>query len=187
MAQHTTVTEELTRDHREIEELLGRLDGLPAGDPARKERLDQATIALVQHGMAKETHLYPALESHAPDGAELAERGRRDTADVERLLKDAEGHEAGAPEFDRLAGALAEKFRTQRQDEERHLYPALESALGRKRLLELGERVRETKAKAPTRPRPTGPDDPSPNRLLGGGLGFVDRIRDAATGRGGGR
>lgn len=40
------------------------------------------------------------------------------------------------------------------------------------------------KKMAPTRPHPSAPDTPPGNKLLGPGVGLVDRARDLLTGRG---
>lgn len=50
---------------------------------------------------------------------------------------------------------------------------------------ELGEKTRRAKKTAPTRPHPSAPDTPPGNKLLGPGVGLVDRARDLISGRGG--
>ncbi|MFC7818964.1 hemerythrin domain-containing protein, partial [Streptomyces sp. NPDC057367] len=51
-------------------------------------------------------------------------------------------------------------------------------------LMKLGDKVRQAKKTAPTRPHPSAPDTPPANKLLAPGAGMVDRVRDALTGRG---
>lgn len=51
-------------------------------------------------------------------------------------------------------------------------------------LNELGDKVRTAKKTAPTRPHPSAPDTPPGNKLLGPGVGLMDRARDLLTGRG---
>ena len=48
----------------------------------------------------------------------------------------------------------------------------------------LGDKVRRAKKLASTRPHPAAPTKPPANRILAPGLGLVDRMRDALSGRG---
>ena len=41
----------------------------------------------------------------------------------------------------------------------------------------------KSKKMAPTRPHPSAPDRPPANKILGPGVGLIDRMRDALTGR----
>jgi hypothetical protein len=50
-------------------------------------------------------------------------------------------------------------------------------------LRELGEKFENSKKIAPTRPHPSAPDHPPANKILGPGVGLIDRMRDALTGR----
>ncbi len=45
-------------------------------------------------------------------------------------------------------------------------------------LEELGNKIRQAKKSAPTRPHPGAPSTPPANKLLAPGLGTVDRVRD---------
>jgi hypothetical protein len=51
-------------------------------------------------------------------------------------------------------------------------------------LCELGEKFEKSKKLAPTRPHPSAPDRPPANKILGPGVGLIDRMRDALSGRG---
>jgi hypothetical protein len=69
-------------------------------------------------------------------------------------------------------------------DEEGNLFPRLRSSCPADALDDLGDKVRQAKKMAPTRPHPSAPDKPPANKLLAPGVGMVDRMRDALTGRG---
>lgn len=58
------VIEELKTDHREVEELFGKIEELPSGHPKRKEYADLVTIELVRHSVAEEAYLYPTVHKH---------------------------------------------------------------------------------------------------------------------------
>jgi hemerythrin superfamily protein len=178
------VIQELTTDHREVEEIFAQIEALPIGDKRRKDLADQATIELVRHSVAEEMYLYPAVRRFVPDGDAIADREIQDHAEAERTMKDLEGCQADDPQFDQLIGRLMREIREHVTDEEQNLFPQLSRSAGKEELDQLGEKVRTAKKTAPTRPHPAAPDTPPANKLLAPGAGMVDRIRDALSGRG---
>ncbi|MFF5703256.1 hemerythrin domain-containing protein [Streptomyces sp. NPDC012794] len=178
------VIAELTTDHREVEEIFGKMEALPPGDARRKEYADQAIMELVRHSVAEESYLYPAVREKLPNGDALADKELADHAAAERVMKDLEGCEADDPRFDVLAAKLMAEIREHMADEEQNLFPRLRTACGPEMLGTLGDKVRTAKKTAPTRPHPSAPDTPPANKLLAPGLGLVDRLRDAMSGRG---
>jgi len=50
-------------------------------------------------------------------------------------------------------------------------------------LTELGKKFERAKKMAPTRPHPSAPDKPPANKILGPGVGLIDRMRAALSGR----
>ncbi len=178
------VINELTTDHREVEEIFAQIEALPAGDKRRKNLADQATIELVRHSVAEEMYLYPAVRRWVPDGDAIADREIQDHAEAERTMKDLEGCRPDEARFDELMGRLMREIREHVTDEEQNLFPQLRQAAAPEDLEQLGEKVRTAKKTAPTRPHPAAPDTPPANKLLAPGAGMVDRIRDALSGRG---
>ncbi|MFE1285710.1 hemerythrin domain-containing protein [Streptomyces sp. NPDC058751] len=184
MGHGGNVIAELTTDHREVEEIFGRIDRCAPGDKDRKVYADQVTMELVRHSVAEEAYLYPAVRKHVPNGDALADREIEDHSKAERLMKDLEGYGADDPEFDRLLGTLMLEIRAHVADEEQNLFPMLRAACPPEALDDLGDKVRQAKKVAPTRPHPSAPDTPPANKLLAPGVGMVDRLRDALSGRG---
>ncbi|HCA85214.1 MAG TPA: hemerythrin [Streptomyces sp.] len=184
MGHGGNVIDELTTDHREVEEIFGQIQALPAGDQQRKELADRATTELVRHSIAEEMHLYPAVRQYVRGGDGIADKEIEDHSAAERTMKQLEGCEAGDPEFDRLMGELMREIRGHVQDEEDNLFPMLRAAADAQELDKLGEKVRQAKKMAPTRPHPAAPSTPPANKLLAPGAGLVDRARDALSGRG---
>lgn len=184
MGHGGNVIDELVVDHREVEELFGKIEALPPGAEDRKLYADQATIELVRHSVAEEAYLYPAVREHVAGGDELADKELEDHATAERLMKDLEGRDADDAEFDRLIGSLMSDVRGHITDEETNLFPRLRAACPADALDELGDKVRRAKKVAPTRPHPSAPDRPPANKLLAPGAGLADRVRDALSGRG---
>ncbi|WP_330350694.1 hemerythrin domain-containing protein [Streptomyces sp. NBC_00582] len=184
MGHGGNVIDELMTDHREVEELFGKIERLPAGHKDRKMYADQATIELVRHSVAEEAFLYPAVREHVPGGDALADKELEDHAGAERIMKDLEGCAAEDADFDELIGKLMGEIREHIADEEQNLFPRLRSSCPPDALDKLGDKVRTAKKTAPTRPHPTAPDKPPANKMLAPGVGLVDRLRDALSGRG---
>ncbi|AWW36097.1 MULTISPECIES: hemerythrin domain-containing protein [Streptomyces] len=184
MGHGGNVIEELVTDHREVEELFGKIEALPPGDRKRKLHTDQVTMELVRHSVAEEAYLYPAIRRYLTGGDTMADREIDDHSRAERLMKDLEGREPDDAEFDRLIGMLMSEVRMHIADEEQNLFPMLSVACPAEALDDLGDKVRQAKKTAPTRPHPFAPDRPPANKLLSPGVGLVDRLRDALTGRG---
>ncbi|OAH11884.1 hemerythrin domain-containing protein [Streptomyces jeddahensis] len=178
------VIAELITDHEEVEEIFVNIEGLPSGDEMRKKHADRATIELVRHSVAEEAYLYPAVREHIPGGGEIADKELEDHARAERTMKDLEGLDADDPQFDRLITQLITEIREHITDEEENLFPRLRESCTADMLNELGDKVRQAKKTAPTRPHPAAPDQPPLNKLLAPGVGLVDRLRDTLTGRG---
>lgn len=178
------VIDELTYDHREVDDLFARIEQLAPGDPERKHLMDQLTIELVRHSVAEEQYLYPAARQFLDGGDEIVDREIADHASVERMLKEIEGLEVDDPQFNRLVIRLKAEIAAHLRDEEENLFVQLRRTCDAKELNDLGDRIRAAKKVAPTRPHPDAPSTPPGNRLLGPGIGLVDRARDFVTGRG---
>lgn len=177
------VIEILTHDHREVEDMFGKLTA--AADPGERRQIaDDITIELVRHSVAEEQYLYPAVREHVPDGDTIADRELADHAEVENLLKELEKTDPDSAGFAALTGQLMRTVSAHVKDEEHALFPALAGHASPADLRRLGEQVQAAKEKAPTRPHPSAPDRPPLNKLLAPGAGLVDRIRDHLSGRG---
>ncbi|MFF4494902.1 hemerythrin domain-containing protein [Streptomyces sp. NPDC001546] len=178
------VIAELMTDHQEVEELFANIEETPRGDARRKMYADQVTMELVRHSVAEEAYLYPAVREHVPGGDMMADKELEDHATAERIMKELEGCDADHPRFDELIMKLMMEIRSHVNDEENNLFPRLRQACTPEMLMKLGDKVRQAKKTAPTRPHPSAPDKPPANKLLAPGVGLVDRLRDAMSGRG---
>ncbi|MEU1127207.1 hemerythrin domain-containing protein [Streptomyces sp. NPDC005899] len=183
MGHGGNVISELTTDHREVDSLFARIEEQPAGDQRRRELADELTVELVRHSVAEEQYLYPAVRRYVDDGDDMADKEIEDHATIERLLKDLEGREAGDAQFDTLVAQLKREVTAHVRDEEDRLFPLLAAACSPEALDELGDKIRQAKKTAPTRPHPSAPDKPPADKLLAPGAGLVDRARDLVSGR----
>ncbi|MFJ6838484.1 hemerythrin domain-containing protein [Streptomyces sp. NPDC091209] len=184
MGHGGNVIAELTTDHREVDELFGKIEAQPVGHEQRRKLADELTIELVRHSVAEEMHLYPAVRKYVDGGDDIADKEIADHSQVEQHLKDLEGLRADDPQFNDLVAKLKFEVAEHVRDEENRLFPLLEAACTPEALNELGDKVRSAKKTAPTRPHPSAPNTPPGNKLLGPGTGLVDRARDLLTGRG---
>jgi len=173
----------LTHDHREVEELFEQIEQVI--DPTeRRELTDQVLTELVRHSVAEEQYLYPAAREHLPDGDAIVDKEIADHNEVEEALKALEDIDADDPDFMRTFRRMSENVKEHVQEEEDELFPKLRQHVSAKDLRELGDKVQRAKKLAPTRPHPSSPDTPPLNKILGPGVGLVDRARDKLTGRG---
>ncbi|MDH6440009.1 hemerythrin superfamily protein [Streptomyces sp. SAI-144] len=184
MGHGGNVIQELTTDHREVDDLFAQIEALPGADQRRRELADRLTMELIRHSVAEEEYLYPTVRRYVDGGDDLADKEIADHAEVERMLKELEGCRPGDGNFDTLILRLKNSVTAHVSDEENRLFPLLAEVCSAEALEELGEKVRSAKQHAPTRPHPSAPDTPPANKLLAPGTGMVDRLRDMLSGRG---
>jgi hemerythrin superfamily protein len=183
MAEETNLIDVLVHDHREVEDMFTELEGGTIDAARRAELRDKVITELVRHSVAEEMYLYPATRKVLPGGDQLADREIEEHAAAEQVMKDLEKVAPEDARFDQLLAQLIADIRGHVADEETDLFPRLQAACSEQELVELGEKVRQAKKMAPTRPHPSAPDTPPLNKVLGPPIGLVDRIRDALTGR----
>lgn len=173
----------ITEDHRAVERVFGELERGTTSPEHRKELADHVIAELVRHSVAEEQYMYPAARKHLKDGDDLADHEIDEHAEAERVMKRLEGLGPQDKDFEPLVKQLIDGVRHHIKDEEEDLLPRLRSACSPEELDELGEKVLRAKKIAPTRPHPAAPDRPPANLVLAPGTAFVDKIRDALSGR----
>ena len=185
MASHSNdhdVIDVLTTDHREATELIEQIRS--TADPEQRRDLADSLISeLVRHSVAEEMYVYPAMRDHLPNGDEAVEHDTSEHKELEALMKQLEASDAGSQEFTQTVDEIAAALRDHIQDEEQEQFPALRQHLPEDRLVELKEKVETAKKIAPTRPHPAAPNAELFHKMVGPGVGLVDRLRDKLTGR----
>jgi hemerythrin superfamily protein len=180
-AHRQDIVDDIVTDHREVESLFAEIE---KGAGGNKRLLVEHVIAeLVRHSVAEEQYLYPVARRVLPDGDKLADHELEEHAEAERVMKSLEETDAEDPKFDELTRKLIDAIRHHVEDEEKDLLPKMRDACDAEELRELGEKFENSKKIAPTRPHPSAPDHPPANKILGPGVGLIDRMRDALTGR----
>ncbi|UQX04198.1 hemerythrin domain-containing protein [Streptomyces sp. RerS4] len=184
MGHGGNVIDELMTDHREVEEMFGRLQAMSGTGQELRDLIDEITIELVRHSVAEEQYLYPAVREHVEGGDRMADKEIEDHSRVEKILKRLEKTKTDDAQISPLLQQLMDEVAAHVEDEESNLFPMLRRACTPQQLDDLGDKIRRAKAMAPTRPHPAAPSSPTASKLLAPGAGLVDRARDFVTGRG---
>ncbi|HUA95319.1 MAG TPA: hemerythrin domain-containing protein [Acidimicrobiales bacterium] len=172
-----TLNELVLDDHKRIEELLDRFDQLPR--QRRAEAFRELTEALVQHEVAEEEVVYPAVRKFLVSGDELAGRRIEEQAAAEELLAQMERTVSDDVGFMQLFVNLRDAVTEHAAAEETTVLPDLARTATPDVLLQLGEQYEWAKSAAPTHPHPHLPHVPPGNLALGTVAAVIDRIRDA--------
>jgi hemerythrin superfamily protein len=171
----------LTADHHEVLALVGQI---PTADPGQRRDMADTVIAeLMRHSVAEEMYVYPAMRDKLPDGAAKVAHDTEEHQQLEEIMKELEGVDSADPRFLEVLGRLEAVLRDHVSDEERDQFPQLRSHLSTAELVEMGGKVQTAKKAAPTRPHPAAPHSELFHKLVGPGVGMVDRLRDKLTGR----
>jgi hemerythrin superfamily protein len=180
--QGADVVDLLATDHREVTSLINEIRS--SEDSGRRRDLADTMIAeLVRHSVAEEMWVYPAMRDHVPDGSQAVEHDTKEHKELERTMKELEGVDAADPRFMALVGQLETILDDHIEDEETQQFPKLRAHLPREQLVELAGKVESSKKIAPTRPHPAAPNAELFHKVVGPGVGLVDRLRDKLSGR----
>jgi hemerythrin superfamily protein len=176
------VVDVLTTDHHEVLDLLQQIK-VTTNAEERRDMADTVISELVRHSVAEEMYVYPAMRKHLPDGEEAVQHDISEHKEIEKTLKKLEGAAADDAEFTQLLGQLETILRDHVQDEENEQFPGLRAQIPREDLVEMAKKVEAAKKIAPTRAHPLAPNNPVFHKLVGPGVGLVDRLRDKLTKR----
>jgi hypothetical protein len=166
-----TLIDLLAHDRHELHDLFGELT--TARDLRERRRiLDDVTIELVWHAVVEETHLYPAVRRHLPDGDRIAAKYTSDNAQVERLLEELRRSATADRVFAVLTRRLMDEVYEHIREERQRLLPRLAEHASPEDLRRLGERVESAINAAPSRSELAAPAPPRD----GGDL--VHRVRE---------
>jgi hemerythrin superfamily protein len=180
--QDQDVIDVLTIDHTEATALIAQIRS--SADPEQRRDLADTLISeLVRHSVAEEMFVYPAMQKHLPDGEQAVEHDVSEHKQLERTMKELEGADPASPSFDALVDQLESVLRDHVQDEETEQFPKLRTHIPRDQLVTMAGKVEAAKKVAPTRPHPGAPNNEVFHKLVGPGVGLVDRLRDKLSGR----
>ena len=169
----------LKADHKSVEKHFRAFESTTGRAKATRSTAARTAVReLATHAALEEQIFYPAVELEVP---ELGEE----------LLRSLEAHHvvkwlcaelaSSSPDDDRFAAKMSlliDNVRLHVEEEEADVFPYVRQALGRRRLLEIGELLEKAKPLAPTHPHPRAPDTPPVNALTGVVAGAFDVVRD---------
>src|SRR3954469_3494104 len=176
------VVDVLTTDHHEVLDLLQQIKVTTDG-VLRRDLADTVIAELVRHSVAEEMYVYPAMRKHLPDGDAAVQHDTEEHKELEATMKQLEAVDTADPRFDQLMVQLQTILADHVADEERDQFPQLRARVPRPELVEIAEKVEAAKKLAPTRPHPAAPNNQVFHKLVGPGVGLVDRLRDKLSGR----
>jgi hemerythrin superfamily protein len=172
----------LISDHQDVTALIGEIWSVK--DPMiRRDLTDTAISELVRHAVAEEMYVYPAMRKHLSDGEKAVEHDIEEHKELEQTMKRLEAVDVSSAEFDTALRRLEELLADHVQDEESEQFPELRREIPQEELQQLAAKVETAKKLAPTRPHPDAPNSELFHKLVGPGVGLVDRLRDTLTGR----
>ncbi|MFC7528390.1 hemerythrin domain-containing protein [Actinoplanes sp. GCM10030250] len=176
------VIDVLVSDHRDVTALIGNIWSV--ADPMiRRDLTDTAISELVRHAVAEEMYVYPVMRKYLDGGDKAVEHDVEEHKELEQTMKRLEDLDVSTPEFDEALRALETVLADHVQDEESEQFPELRRVVPHEELVELAGKVETAKKLAPTRPHPAAPNAELFHKLVGPGVGLVDRLRDKLTGR----
>jgi hemerythrin-like domain-containing protein len=182
----------LSRDHEEVLAMFEELESganmaamaSGADRTLRKELVTRLVIEQSRHEAVEEQYFWPAVRRVAPDGDRLADKALEQESKAKQVLDKLDKTDPHDPLFENLLTQFITDARKHIDYEQDKVWPALVAAIDRDELDELGEKMERAKKMAPTRPHPHTPANAAVLKTVGPAVAAVDKIRDAATGRG---
>jgi hemerythrin superfamily protein len=182
LGREEDVLDLLMDEHRRAEDLLAALQDTIEVD-LRADLRDEIVASLVRHSVAEEAYVYPAMRDYLSNGEKAVEHDLQEHDELERLLKTLEGLDPADPAFDECVLEVQSTLADHIADEETQQFPQLRVVVPRAELVALKEKVQFIEKVAPTRPHPNAPNSELFHKVVGPGVGMVDRLRDALSGR----
>jgi hemerythrin superfamily protein len=175
----TDIIQLLLADHRDIEELLGRLETVPLED--RADYFTTVVLELVAHEVGEEHVVYPIIR-HTPGGEAEAKARIAEESAAEGLLIGLQKLDPTSAEFATKFATLKDAVLAHARAEEATTFPLLAELEDGESRVALGGRFTHAKSVAPTHPHPHTPHSPPGNLVLDPVAALFDRARNAMKG-----
>lgn len=136
----------LKTDHVKVKGLLRELEAYKGSEERKRAIAEQIVRELMIHETIEEQVFYPAFKEAADkEGRELVAESKEEHHVVDLLIEELQGVDLDAEDFDAKMKVLRENVEHHIDEEEREMFPDAEKLLGRAKLDELGEVMRELK------------------------------------------
>ena len=143
----------LKNDHKTVEKLFKQFE--KAGEDAYDEKrriADSIIEELTVHAYIEEEIFYPAAREAVPQTKDHILESVEEHHVVVWMLSELLGMDPKEETFDAKVTVLTENVRHHVEEEEDEWFPEVRSAMGRKQLQELGQRMIDARSKAPKNP-----------------------------------
>lgn len=143
----------LKDDHKTVEKLFKEFER--AGDSAYETKrgiADKVIEELTLHTWIEEKIFYPAARKAVPETTDHVLESVEEHHVVLWMLSELAGLDPKDERFDAKMTVLIENVRHHVEEEEKEWFPQVRSAMGRNRLVELGEQLAAAKPTAPRDP-----------------------------------
>jgi iron-sulfur cluster repair protein YtfE (RIC family) len=144
----------LKEDHKTVKRLFREFEKVhKKAEPAAKRALvDRIIEELTTHAFIEETIFYPVARQDVPDTVDHVLESVEEHHVVAWLLSELTKIGPADETFDAKVTVLIENVEHHIEEEEKDWFPQVRKALGRNRLVELGEQMAAAKPKAPADP-----------------------------------
>ncbi|MFE6222485.1 MULTISPECIES: hemerythrin domain-containing protein [unclassified Streptomyces] len=143
----------LRQDHKTVEKLFKEFERAGDDDHRRKREIaDEVIRELTAHTWIEEQVFYPAAREAAPDTKDHVLESVEEHHAVLWMMSELDGLDPEDERFDAKMTVLMENVRHHVEEEENDWFPEVRKAMGRNRLVELGERMEQERKNAPASP-----------------------------------
>jgi hemerythrin superfamily protein len=143
----------LKDDHKKVEALFKQFEKAEDGAHQTKLRIVQQIIEeLTAHAFVEEEIFYPEARAAVPETSDHVLESVEEHHLVVWMLSELQGLDPTDETFDAKVTVLMENVRHHVDEEEHDWFPKVRKAMGRNRLVELGERMNAAKPNAPRDP-----------------------------------
>lgn len=144
----------LKDDHKAVKRLFREFEKShkSASDRVKRTLVDRILYELTKHAYIEETVFYPAARSEVPEADDHVLESVEEHHVMAWLCSELKNLDPADETFDAKVTVLIENVEHHIKEEEEEWFPKVREALGRNRLVELGEMMAEAKSKAPTDP-----------------------------------
>jgi hemerythrin superfamily protein len=166
----------LKQDHANVEELFMRFESTAPENTDELARIrDKVVEQLSKHAAIEEQLFYPAVcDKLGAERSFAVLEGLEEHHLVKITLSELVKMPPTHPRFRPKMTVLTESVRHHVEEEENEIFEQVREAFTVEELNELGDRMEELKAIAPSRPHPMIPDQPPLNILLGVPAAVID-------------
>ena len=172
----------LKNDHKTVKDLFRRFEKAK-NDRTRKTVVQDIIKELSVHAAIEEQVFYPAVRQSVEGTEDVVLESLEEHHIVKWTLSELDGMAADHERFVPKVTVLIESVKHHIEEEESEMFPKVRSALGRKKLAEIGDVMEKARKAAPSRPHPKAPDTPPGNLVAGVAAGAVDKARDKVGSR----